>query len=80
MPCNLLHMVEQPDPAAYDDPDLKDLVGQYPRLFCAHCAPPRTLKPSESIQCLGRQGPCWKRTERVCAPTTVPSPWETPLV
>lgn len=59
MPCNLLHMIEMPDSEAYADPDLKDLVGDYPRLFCAACTPPRPLKPSESSRCLALSAPCW---------------------
>ena len=43
MPCYLLHMVEMPDPKPYDDEELKDLVGEFPRLYCAHCTPPREL-------------------------------------
>lgn len=68
MPCYLLHMVEQPDPDAYNDPDLKDLVGSFPRCFCAQCNPPRSLAPGEVVKCLERQGPCWKPADRVCAP------------
>jgi len=67
MPCYLLHMIEQPDQAAYADPDLKDIVGTLPRLFCAQCNPPRALLPSESVRCLGREAPCWKQPGEVCA-------------
>jgi len=63
-------MVEMPEARPYDDPDLKDLVGQYPRLFCAYCNPPRTLSPGESARCLDRDAPCWKPTERICDPET----------
>lgn len=68
MPCYLLHMIEMPDPRAYDDTDLKDLVGQMPQLFCAHCNPPRQLVPSESTRCLEREAPCWKKPEEICPP------------
>lgn len=60
MPCYLLHMIEQPDTAAYDDPDLKDLVGELPRLFCVLSSPPRSLRPGESLRCLECEAPCWK--------------------
>lgn len=60
MACQLLHIVEQPDPAAYSDPDLKDLVGAFPRFFCAHCDPLESLAPSEAVRCLDRREPCWK--------------------
>lgn len=66
MPCYLLHMIEQPDTAAYDDPDLKDVVGQLPRLFCASCAPPEPLRASESSHCLEATGPCWKPASERC--------------
>ncbi len=68
MPCYLLHIVEQPDPAPYDDPDLKDLVGSLPRFFCAHCNPPRALRPGESVRCLDRSEPCWKPPGDICPP------------
>lgn len=67
MPCYLLHMIEMPEPRPYDDPDLKDVVGDYPRLFCAQCTPPRALAPSESSRCLEREGPCWKTETDICA-------------
>lgn len=66
MPCYLLHMVEMPEAKPYDDPDLKDLVGEFPRLFCAHCNPPRGLRPSESVRCLDRDIPCWKPADQIC--------------
>jgi hypothetical protein len=66
MPCYLLHMVEMPEPRPYDDPDLKDLVGEFPRLFCAHCTPPRHLPPGESVRCLERETPCWKPADHIC--------------
>jgi len=66
MPCYVLHVVEQPDPDPYADPDLKDLVGSFPRFFCAHCQPPRPLKTSEVIKCLERSQPCWKPEGKVC--------------
>jgi hypothetical protein len=59
-------MVEMPEDEPYGDPDLKDLVGQFPRLFCAHCNPPRGLKPSESVRCLDRDVPCWKPADTIC--------------
>ena len=66
MPCYLLHMVEMPAGRPYDDPDLKDLVGDMPRLFCAHCTPPRELHPGESVRCLDRDAPCWKPADHIC--------------
>jgi hypothetical protein len=66
MPCYLLHMVEQPDPRPYDDPDLKDLVGSYPRFFCTQCNPPQPLKPGESVKCLNREEPCWMPAGKPC--------------
>jgi len=62
MPCSLLHIVEQPDPRPYDDPDLKDLVGSFPRFFCASSAPPRALRPSEAARCLECAESCWSPT------------------
>jgi hypothetical protein len=59
MSCRLLHMIEQPDPCAYDDPDLKDLIGSFPRFFCTAATPPSALAPSESVRCLAREEPCW---------------------
>ncbi len=53
-------MVEQPDPDPYADADLKDLVGSYPRFYCAQCNPPKQLGAGESLQCLDRSDPCWK--------------------
>ena len=66
MPCYLLHMVEMPEARPYDDPELKDLVGRFPQLFCAHCNPPRTLRPAESVRCLDRSVPCWKPEDGIC--------------
>jgi len=67
MPCYLLHMIEAPEPRPYDDPDLKDLVGELPRLFCAQCTPPRALGAGESVRCLEREAPCWKPADEICA-------------
>lgn len=69
MPCYLLHMIEMPAPRPYEDPDLKDLVGEIPQLFCAHCTPPRPLMASEGMRCLDREIPCWRRPEDICPPT-----------
>ena len=66
MACYLLHMVEQPDPSPYDDADLKDLVGSFPRFFCTRCTPPKTLKAGETVKCMDRNDPCWKPAERIC--------------
>ena len=66
MPCYLLHMIEMPEPRPYDDPDLKDVVGKFPQLFCAHCNPPRTLHPGDSVRCLDRSVPCWKPADKIC--------------
>lgn len=60
MSCYLLHMIEMPEQDPYRDPDLKDLVGEFPRLFCAQCSPPLPLTASESARCLDREAPCWK--------------------
>ncbi len=62
MPCYLLHMIETPNANPYADPDMKDVVGEYPRLFCAQCTPPLELAPSESVRCLQRDTPCWRET------------------
>jgi hypothetical protein len=67
MPCYLLHTIEQPDPNAYADQDLKDLVGSYPRFFCTQCNPPKPLRPGESVKCLNRTDPCWKPGGMTCA-------------
>ena len=66
MPCYLLHMIEMPESHPYDDPDLKDLVGDLPQLFCARCNPPRSLRPGESVRCLDRPAPCWKPDDTIC--------------
>jgi len=59
-------MVEMPEASPYDDPELKDLVGEFPRLFCAHCTPPRELRPGESVRCLEADAPCWKAEDHIC--------------
>lgn len=59
MPCYLLHMIAASEQRPYEDPNVKDLVGEFPRLFCAQCTPPKPLKPSESALCLQREAPCW---------------------
>jgi hypothetical protein len=61
-------MIEMPEPHPYSDPDLKDVVGQFPQLFCAYCNPPNPLRPSESSRCLDRPGPCWKPVDAICPP------------
>lgn len=53
-------MIEQPASTPYDDPDLKDLVGDLPRLFCAFSQPACELRPGESVRCFDRTSPCWK--------------------
>lgn len=68
MACVLLHMIEQPEPAPYQDADLKDLVGSLPRFFCAYCTPPRPLRPGEMVKCLARSEPCWKPADAICKP------------
>jgi hypothetical protein len=70
MPCYLLHMIEAPNANPYADPDMKDVVGEYPRLFCAQCTPPLELAPGESVRCLQVDTPCWRET--------VPCPQDTP--
>ena len=69
MPCYMLHMIEMPEERPYDDPEVKDVVGRFPQLFCAHCNPPQRLKPSESARCLDRETPCWKPNGSPCPPT-----------
>lgn len=66
VPCYLLHMVEMPESRPYDDPELKDLVGRFPKLFCAYCNPPRELRPSESARCMDRDAPCWRAMDQIC--------------
>ena len=66
MPCYLLHMIEAPNTGAYDDSDVRDLVGEYPRLFCAQCNPPLELRPGDSVRCLQRDAPCWKAADKLC--------------
>lgn len=68
MPCYLLHMVEMPAERPYDDPNLKDLVGEMPRLFCARLTPPLELSASESVRCLACEAPCWKPAEEPLEP------------
>lgn len=70
MSCYLLHMIEMPEQNPYKDPNLKDLVGEFPRLFCAQCAPPLALSPSDSARCLDRDAPCWKVPGPPCAEDT----------
>jgi hypothetical protein len=60
-------MIEMPEPDPYHDSNLKDLVGQFPRLFCAQCTPPSSLNPSESSRCLDRDAPCWKPSDLICS-------------
>ena len=63
MPCYLLHMIEAPSRRPYADPETKDVVGQYPRLFCAQHTPPEELPPGQSVMCLQRDVPCWRDTQ-----------------
>lgn len=66
MPCRLLHVIEQPDPDPYADPDLKDVVGHFPSFYCTACTPLKPLKASEVVKCLARMEPCWKPADRIC--------------
>lgn len=66
MSCYLLHMVEQPDPQPYADPNLKDLVGGFPRFYCANCNPPQALPAGDVVKCMDREAPCWKPRDHVC--------------
>ncbi len=66
MTCNLLHIIADPDPDPYSDPDVKDVVGHLPKFRCAQCAPLRPLTPSEAVKCLTRESPCWKPKGRIC--------------
>jgi hypothetical protein len=52
--------MEDPDRDAYRDPDLKDVVGQMPRFFCARREPLAPLLASECVKCMRRNAPCWK--------------------
>ncbi len=67
MPCRMLHTIEEPDRDAYTDPEMKDVVGDFPRFFCAQCTPLRTLKPSETVLCLDRDEPCWNPEVLACS-------------
>ena len=62
MPCYLLHMIEAPNRRPYADPGVRDVVGDFPRLFCAQMTPPSELQPSESARCFQRDTPCWRET------------------
>ena len=59
MACYLLHIVEQPDPRPYDDPDVKDVVGALPQFYCTHCQPIKLLASGEAMKCIRRGSPCW---------------------
>ena len=68
MPCYLLTWSNSLTPNAYDDEELKDLVGSFPRCFCAQCNPPRDLTAGEtSSGVLIGPIPCWKPAE-ICVP------------
>ncbi len=66
MTCYLLHIMQEPDQAAYADPDVKDVVGDIPKFYCAHCNPIKRLRPGEAVKCLNRDLPCWKPLDRIC--------------
>ncbi len=66
MPCYLLHILEQPEARPYADPDLKDIVGGFPRCFCTQCTPPAALRPGEVVRCIECEGPCWKPAGTIC--------------
>ena len=68
MTCYLLHIMQEPDREAYEDPDLKDVVGFMPKFFCARCNPIKRLRPGEAVKCLNCDGPCWKPAEQMSAP------------
>jgi hypothetical protein len=53
-------MIERPAARPYDDPDLKDLVGALPRLFCAQDQPACELRAGEAVRCVAREHPCWR--------------------
>ena len=59
MTCYLLHILEQQDPQAYEDPDVKDIVGGLPQFYCTRCQPIRRLAPGEAMKCVHRESPCW---------------------
>ena len=60
MTCYLLHVMQEPDREAYADPDLKDLIGDMPKFFCARRNPILKLTPSEAVRCFSRDAPCWR--------------------
>jgi hypothetical protein len=67
MACYLLHVVEQPDEDPYADQDVKDVVGQMPRFYCACFDPIERLVPSAATRCLARETPCWNPDWADCA-------------
>ena len=67
--CTLLHMIERPAARPYDDPDLKDLVGALPRLFCAQNQPALELRAGEAVRCVSRDHPCWKAAASAPVPS-----------
>jgi hypothetical protein len=62
--CYLLHVMQEPDRDAYADPDLRDLVGEMPKFFCARANPIEPLLPSHAVRCFARTAPCWRAPER----------------
>lgn len=67
MTCYLLHVLHEPDADPYADPDVKDVVGQLPKFFCARHQPILRLMPPEAVRCLERGGPCWKPAQELPA-------------
>jgi hypothetical protein len=67
MACYLLHVVDQPDEDPYADADVKDVVGQMPRFYCACFDPIERLVPSAATRCLARETPCWNPDWTDCA-------------
>ncbi len=58
MTCRLLCVVAQPAARPYDDPNVKDVIGSYPQVFCRACWPGKQLSAAETVRCFERDEPC----------------------
>ena len=78
MACYLLHVLEQPDPQPYADPEVKDVVGALPQFYCTRCQPLLRLSPSEGMKCIGIAEPCWMAGGGPVCPEAepTPDPWD----